>query len=86
MLKYRIIRKEVVCDGLDKNDADYALSQMHSEKNEVIEIEENKVTKDDMYTKVRVTEADVRWEYVKLLCWLGLGYGYYHFVIAGWMW
>ena len=45
-----------------------------------------KVTKDDMYTKVRVTEADVRWEYVKLLCWLGLGYGYYHFAIAGWMW
>jgi len=45
-----------------------------------------KVTKDDMYTKVRVTEADVRWEYVKLLCWLGLGYGYFHFVIAGWMW
>ena len=43
MLKYRIIRKEVVCDGLDKNDADYALSQMHSEKNEVIEIEEETI-------------------------------------------
>ena len=53
MLKYRIIRKEVVCDGLDKNDADYALSQMHSEKNEVIEIEEYRVTTDDMNRKVK---------------------------------
>ena len=52
MLKYRIIRKEVVCDGLDKNDADYALSQMHSEKNEVIEIEEYRVTRDDMNRQV----------------------------------
>jgi len=53
MLKYRIIRREVVCDGLDKNDADYALSQMHSEKNEVIEIEEYKDTRDDMNRKVK---------------------------------
>ena len=42
-----------MCDGLDKNDADYALSQMHSENNEVIEIEEYKVTKDDMNRKVK---------------------------------
>ena len=53
MLKYRIIRREVVCDGLDKNDADYALSQIHSENNEVIEIEEYKVTKDDMNRNVK---------------------------------
>ena len=53
MLKYRIIRREVVCDGLDKNDADYALSQMHSEKNEVIESEEYKDTRDDMNRKVK---------------------------------
>ena len=42
-----------MCDGLDKNDADYALSQMHSEKNEVIEIEEYKDTRDDMNRKVK---------------------------------
>ena len=53
MLKYRMIRKEVLFDGLDKNDADYALSQMHSEKNEVIEIEEYRVTRDDMNRKVK---------------------------------
>jgi hypothetical protein len=53
MLKYRIIRKEVVCGGLDKNDADYALSQMHTQKNEILEIEEYKVTKDDMNRQVK---------------------------------
>ena len=45
-----------------------------------------KITREDMYTKVRVTESDVRWEYVKFVAWLALGYGYFHFVIAGWMW
>lgn len=53
MLKYRIIRKEIVCDGLDKNDVDYALQQIQSKKTEVIEIEEYKVTRDDMNQKVK---------------------------------
>ena len=53
MLKYRIIRKEIVCDGLDENDVDYVLQQIQSKKTEVIEIEEYKVTKDDMNRKVK---------------------------------
>jgi len=43
-----------------------------------------KFTRDDMYTKTRVTDADVRMEYVKGVLWLVLGYLYFHFVIMGW--
>jgi len=43
-----------------------------------------KISKEDMYTKVRVTHADVRMEYVKGVLWLVLGYLYFHFVIMGW--
>jgi hypothetical protein len=45
-----------------------------------------KITKEDMYTKSRVTDADVRWEYIKMVIWLALGYGYFHFVVMGWTW
>ena len=45
-----------------------------------------KITKEDMYTKSRVTDADVRGEYIKMVIWLALGYGYFHFVVMGWTW
>ena len=45
-----------------------------------------KITKEDMYTKIKVTNADVMWEYVKFVIWLALGYAYFHFIIAGLMW
>jgi hypothetical protein len=45
-----------------------------------------RVTKEDLYTKKRVTHADVKMEYLKGVLWLVLGYLYFHFVIAGWMW
>ena len=45
-----------------------------------------RLTKEDMYTKKMVTDADVRVEYYKGFLWLTLGYGYFHFVIMGWMW
>ena len=43
-----------------------------------------KFTRDDMYTKTRVTGADVRMEYVKGVVWMALGYLYFHFIIMGW--
>ena len=43
-----------------------------------------KITNDVMYTKKVITNADVRMEYVKALCWFVLGYLYFHFVIMGW--
>ncbi len=53
MLKYRIIHKEVVCDGLDKNDGHNVLLQMQSQESKILEIEEYKVTRDDMNRKVK---------------------------------
>ena len=53
MLKYRIIHKEIVCDGLDKNDAHTVLLQMQSQESKILEIEEYKVTRDDMNRKVK---------------------------------
>ena len=53
MLKYRIIHKEIVCDGLDKNDAHNVLLQMQSQESKTLEIEEYKVTRDDMNRKVK---------------------------------
>ena len=44
-----------------------------------------KITKEDMYTKIKVTNADVMWEYVKFVIWLALGYAYFNFIIAGLM-
>jgi len=43
-----------------------------------------KVNKEDMYTKQKVTSADVRMEYVKMVLWLILGYAFFHFAIMGW--
>ena len=53
MLKYRIIHKEIVCDGLDKNDALNVLLQMLSQESKILEIEEYKVTRDDMNRQVK---------------------------------
>ena len=35
-------------------------------------------------SKRSVTQSDVRWEYIKGIVWLILGYLYFHFVIMGW--
>ena len=43
-----------------------------------------KITREDMYTKMKVTNADVRMEYVKGIIWLTLGYLYFHFIVMGW--
>ena len=53
MLKYRIIHKEIVCDGLDKNDAHNVLLQMQSQESKILEVEEYKVTRDDMNRQVK---------------------------------
>ena len=45
-----------------------------------------KITKEDMFTKKMITHSDVRMEYYKGFLWLMSGYGYFHFVIAGWSW
>ena len=39
MLKYRIIHKEIVCDGLDKNDAHNVLLQMQSLESKILVID-----------------------------------------------
>ena len=43
-----------------------------------------KITKEDMYTKKMVTDADVRMEYYKGILWFVVGYLYFHYVIMGW--
>ncbi len=43
-----------------------------------------RVTKEDLYTKKRVTYADVRSEYVKMVIWVLAGYLFFHFIIMGW--
>ena len=53
MLKYRIIHKEIVCDGLDKNDAHNVLLQMQSQESKILELEEYKVIIDYMYRQVK---------------------------------
>ena len=53
MLKYRIIHKEIVCDGLDKNDVHNVLLQMQSQESKILEVEEYKVTRDDMNRQVK---------------------------------
>ena len=45
-----------------------------------------KVTKEDLYTKKRVSRGDVRSEYSKLILWLLGGYLYLHFVMGVWAW
>ena len=45
-----------------------------------------KVTKEDLYTKKRVSRGDVRSEYSKLILWLLGGYLYFHFIMMGWTW
>ena len=40
-----------------------------------------RVTKEDLYnTKKRVTQADVRREYAKMVLWLLTGYLFFHFM------
>ena len=34
--------------------------------------------------KRAATQADVNWEYVKMVMWLVAGYLYFHFVVMGW--
>ena len=43
-----------------------------------------RVTKEDLYTKKRVTHSDVRSEYVKMVIWVLAGYLFFHFVVMGW--
>tara|TARA_R100001377_G_scaffold81198_1_gene60581 strand:- start:1122 stop:1286 length:165 start_codon:yes stop_codon:yes gene_type:complete len=43
-----------------------------------------RVTKEDLYTKKRVTQTDVQGEYFKIILWLLGGYLFFHFVIMGW--
>ena len=48
----------------------------------IIEIGSNMAR--DIFGNRKITNADVRMEYVKALCWFVLGYLYFHFVIMGW--
>ena len=43
-----------------------------------------RVTKEDLYTKKRVTYADVRSEYWKMVMWVLAGYLFFHFIVMGW--
>ena len=43
-----------------------------------------RVTKEDLYTKKRVSHSDVRSEYWKMVIWVLAGYLFFHFVIMGW--
>ena len=43
-----------------------------------------RITKEDMYTKKRVSSGDVQSEYWKIVFWILGGYLYFHFVMMGW--
>ena len=43
-----------------------------------------RVTKEDLYTKKRVSHSDVRSEYWKMVIWVLAGYLFFHFIIMGW--
>ena len=43
-----------------------------------------RVTKEDLYTKKRVSHSDVRGEYWKIVFWILGGYLYFHFIMMGW--
>ena len=43
-----------------------------------------RVTKEDLYTKKRVTHSDVRSEYWKMVIWVLAGYLFFHFIVMGW--
>ena len=43
-----------------------------------------RITKEDLYTKKRISNGDVRSEYLKMVCWVLGGYLYFHFVMMGW--
>ena len=45
-----------------------------------------RVTKEDLYTKKRVSQSDVRGEYLKIILWLLCAYLYFHFIMMGWTW
>ena len=43
-----------------------------------------RVTKEDLYTKKRVSHSDVRSEYWKMVMWVLAGYLFFHFIVMGW--
>ena len=43
-----------------------------------------RVTKEDLYTKKRVSHSDVRSEYWKMVIWVLAGYLFFHFIVMGW--
>ena len=43
-----------------------------------------KITKEYLYTKKRITHAEVQGEYWKVVMWVLVGYLYFHFIIMGW--
>jgi hypothetical protein len=43
-----------------------------------------RIIKEDLYTKKRVTDSDVRSEYWKMVLWILIGYLFFHFIIMGW--
>ena len=48
MLKYRIIRRVVIQDGLDSEEAHNALNQLNSNSDEILDLEKYKDKKDDL--------------------------------------
>jgi len=45
-----------------------------------------RITKEDLYTKKRISNSDVRSEYLKIVFWVLGGYLYLHFVMGVWTW
>ena len=45
-----------------------------------------RITKEDLYTKKRISNSDVRSEYLKMVFWVLGGYLYFHFLMMGWTW
>ena len=43
-----------------------------------------RITKEDLYTKKRISSGDVQSEYLKMVCWVLGGYLYFHLVMMGW--
>jgi hypothetical protein len=43
-----------------------------------------RITKEDLYTKKRISSGDVQSEYLKMVCWVLGGYLYFYFIMMGW--
>ena len=44
-----------------------------------------KITKEDRYTgKSKFTDADIRWEQIKIVLLILIAYLWFHFIIVGW--